>query len=283
MRLDLVNPKLKGTIGCVWDVTPNKRNEALQQERLDAERSRREEAEAERRQQELLIDVTSHELRNPISAVLQCSMLISQDLQQLKTQVEDHVANRKPYLLTQETVSLIDESLDAAESVYECGLSQSRICDDILSLGKLQLDKLQVFPIETDIAKEISKLIGIFSVEVRKLGITLSHSLGPGVQACPKVRMDPVRFGQCCTNIMTNAIKFTATSDVKKIWLEIDISPFSPSDGTCVRPTQEWKSEDAGDDLMVYVSVKDTGPGLTEASLNKLFKRELSIPSGHCH
>ncbi|KAJ9116333.1 hypothetical protein QFC22_004773 [Naganishia vaughanmartiniae] len=273
LRLDLVNPKLKGTIGCVWDVTPNKRNEALQQERLDAERHRREEAEAERRQQELLIDVTSHELRNPISAVLQCSMLISQDLQQLKTQVEDHVANKKPYLLTQETVALIDESLDAAESVYECGLSQSRICDDILSLGKLQLDKLQVFPIDTDIAKEITKLIGIFSVEVRKLGITLSHTLGPGVQACPKVRMDPVRFGQCCTNIMTNAIKFTATSDVKKIWLEIDISPFPPAEGSCIRPTQEWKSEDVGDDLMVYVSVKDTGPGLTEASLNKLFKR----------
>ncbi|KAJ9104138.1 hypothetical protein QFC19_004122 [Naganishia cerealis] len=273
LRLDLVNPKLKGTIGCITDVTPRKRNEALQQERLNAERERREEAEAERRQQELLIDVTSHELRNPISAVLQCSMLISQDLQQLKTQVEEHVANKKPYLLTQETVALIDESLDAAESVYECGLSQSRICDDILSLGKLQLDKLQVFPIESDIAKEIQKLIGIFSVEVRKLGITLSHSLGPGVHACPKVRMDPVRFGQCCTNIMTNAIKFTGSSDVKKIWLDIDISPYAPSDNTCLRPTQQWTSEDAGNDLYIYVSVKDTGPGLTEASLHKLFKR----------
>lgn len=59
VRLDLVNPKLGGTIGCVTDITPRKRDEVLQQERLAVERLRREEAEAERRQQELLIDVTS--------------------------------------------------------------------------------------------------------------------------------------------------------------------------------------------------------------------------------
>jgi hypothetical protein len=59
IRLDLVNPKLGGTIGCVTDITPRKRHEDLQIERLAAERQRREEAEEERRQQELLIDVTS--------------------------------------------------------------------------------------------------------------------------------------------------------------------------------------------------------------------------------
>lgn len=128
-------------------------------------------------------------------------MLISQDLQQLKNQIEQHIADRTPLQLTKETISLVDESLEASESVYECGLSQSRICDDILSLGKLQLDKLQVFPIESDIAKEVQKLISIFSVEVRKLGITLSHTLGQGVQCFPKVKVDPVRFGQCCTNV----------------------------------------------------------------------------------
>ncbi|KAI5449034.1 hypothetical protein NCC49_005647, partial [Naganishia albida] len=273
VRLDLVNPKLGGTIGCVTDITPRKRDEVLQQERLAVERLRREEAEAERRQQELLIDVTSHELRNPISAVLQCSMLISQDLLQLRTQVEDHVKQQLPFLPGQETIGLLNECLDAAESVYECGLSQSRICDDVLSLGKLQLDKLQVFPIESDISKEISKLIGIFSVEMRKLGITLVHNLGSGVQAFPKIRMDPVRFGQCATNLLSNSIKFTATSEIKNIWLDIDISPYAPVDGSCLRPERDWRPEDVQEDLYVYVSVRDTGPGLTEASLHKLFKR----------
>lgn len=80
-------------------------------------------------------------------------MLISQDLLQLRTQVEDHVKQQLPFLPGQETIGLLNECLDAAESVYECGLSQSRICDDVLSLGKLQLDKLQVFPIESDISK----------------------------------------------------------------------------------------------------------------------------------
>lgn len=80
-------------------------------------------------------------------------MLISQDLLQLRTQVEDHIKQQLPLLPGQETVGLLNECLDAAESVYECGLSQSRICDDVLSLGKLQLDKLQVFPIESDISK----------------------------------------------------------------------------------------------------------------------------------
>jgi signal transduction histidine kinase len=71
---------------------------------------------------------------------------------------------------------------------------------------------------------------------------------------------------------MTNAIKFTSTSEIKNIWLDIDISPYPPVDDTCLQPAKEWKVEDIGDDLYIYVSVKDTGPGLTEASLQKLFK-----------
>lgn len=112
---------------------------------------------------------------------------------------------------------------------------------------------------------------------MRKLGITLAHSLGTGVQAFPKIRMDPVRFGQCATNLLSNSIKFTATSEIKNIWLDIDISPYAPVDGSCLRPEREWKAEDVQEDLYVYVSVRDTGPGLTEASLHKLFKSESAV------
>jgi len=55
------------------DVTERQLNEALQRQRIAEAEKRRAEAEEARQQQELLIDITSHEIRNPISSILQIS------------------------------------------------------------------------------------------------------------------------------------------------------------------------------------------------------------------
>jgi len=39
-------------------------------------------------------------------------------------------------------VSLADD-LEALDSIYQCGLAQERISNDVLSLGKMQLDLLR--------------------------------------------------------------------------------------------------------------------------------------------
>ncbi|WVQ95095.1 hypothetical protein IAU59_002189 [Kwoniella sp. CBS 9459] len=73
IRLDRVAPGMKGILGCVVDITERKINEESQRLRMIEADQRRKDAEEAKRQQELLIDITSHEIRNPISSLMQMS------------------------------------------------------------------------------------------------------------------------------------------------------------------------------------------------------------------
>jgi hypothetical protein len=59
LRLDKFNPGLKGILGCVTDITQRKVNEDVQKMQVREAEQRRLEAEEAKRQQELLIDITS--------------------------------------------------------------------------------------------------------------------------------------------------------------------------------------------------------------------------------
>ena len=69
--------KLKSIFGSVTDISSQKFAEDLQKRRM-------EEAMELKRQQENFIDITSHEMRNPLSAILQCADEISATLSELR-------------------------------------------------------------------------------------------------------------------------------------------------------------------------------------------------------
>lgn len=74
---------------------------------------RRQEAEERRRAQELLIDVTSHELRQPVSAILNCASLVRSNLQKLRDDIRVALDTSREYVPKQETIVDIDEDLEA--------------------------------------------------------------------------------------------------------------------------------------------------------------------------
>lgn len=43
---------------------------------------------------------------------------------------------------TKQMLMTLDEDLDALDSIYQCGQTQERISNDVLSLGKIQLDRM---------------------------------------------------------------------------------------------------------------------------------------------
>ncbi|WVR09484.1 hypothetical protein IAU60_006552 [Kwoniella sp. DSM 27419] len=73
LRMNMVSPGLKGILGSVIDITERKQHEDAQRLQMVEADERRKEAEEAKRQQELLIDITSHEIRNPISSSMQIS------------------------------------------------------------------------------------------------------------------------------------------------------------------------------------------------------------------
>ncbi len=122
---------------------------------------------------------------------------------------------------------------------------------------------------------ESSKVLSVFAVEARRLAIDLSIDFGPGVDACGGVVLtDPVRLGQVYNNLISNGLRFTAASDIRKIHIHIDVGTAPPANDTCLMPVPAGDEVvTPGQDLYLYAAVKDTGPGLAPRELEKLFRR----------
>ncbi|BEJ14043.1 hypothetical protein CspHIS471_0312170 [Cutaneotrichosporon sp. HIS471] len=262
-------------IGCTVDITERKLNERMHREQVLEAEERRAAAEEARRQQELLIDITSHEIRNPISSLMQCASLVKSNLLALQEYMRRAVEEDREIRPTDQLLVTMGEDIEALDSIYQCGLTQERISNDVLSLGKIQLGMLQMFDTQTNIRKEAQKLIFVFQNEARMKRLNLSLNIGPGFQrlGVERILTDPVRLGQVVTNLLSNAIRFTSNSPVRRVELRLDLSVDPPPKG-CAMPQPSKEVEvDEDTPLYLYVSVADTGPGLTSAELQVLFQR----------
>lgn len=110
-------------------------------------------------------------------------------------------------------LATMDEDLQALDNIHACGLTQERISNDVLSLGKLSLDKLAMFDVATDVRAEVAKLVSVFHNEAALARVSLSFTVSGNLDAVQgSLMLDPVRFGQIVTNLLSNAIRFTSTS-----------------------------------------------------------------------
>ncbi|KAL5490593.1 hypothetical protein ACEPAI_5427 [Sanghuangporus weigelae] len=260
--------------------------EALARKRAEEAEERRKEADERRRGQELLIDVTSHELRQPVSAILNCSSLVRSNLARHRKELGRACMSNAPFRPTKELLRAMDDDLDALDAIYQCGLAQERIANDVLSLSRIQLQILSIQPVEFELIPEIQRIVSIFRNELKmkriNLNTTFDDSLrGLGVN---RVRSDKSRFGQVITNLLSNAIKFTDTSNDKRdISITVEVSRRAPGpDEPCVPPREPLgiTSEDdrpidghTSTNIFIFVSVRDSGPGLNPDDLALLFKR----------
>jgi CheY-like chemotaxis protein len=213
-----------------------------------------------------------------------CSSLVKTNLWALQEQLQDSFESGQPFQPTQQLLLTMSEDLEALDSIYECGLTQERISNDVLSLGKIQLDMMQLFDADASIAREAHKIVSVFQNEARMKRIELMLDVSPTFEQLGiySVKTDHVRLGQIMTNLLTNAIRFTANSPVRRIQLRVDVGLDPPVEGSCAKPAAGLKTSRAEkthlavrEDTPVYIfiAVRDTGPGLTSHELEQLFQR----------
>jgi signal transduction histidine kinase len=141
------------------------------------------------------------------------------------------------------------------------------------------MDMLSLHDIGMDVRKEARKVLSVFASEAKMKRIELELVFGETMEIAKVagIKTDPVRLGQVITNLISNAIRFTAGSDVRKITVTFEVSFAPPADDTCALPGSIALPADvpAPEDtnLWLFVSVRDTGPGLGPKELALLFQR----------
>ncbi|CAE6413645.1 unnamed protein product [Rhizoctonia solani] len=271
-------PTSLGIVGTLTDISAQKMYEEsklahARESEMNAKR-RAEEADERRRAQELLIDVTSHELRQPVSAILNSAQLIRSNLVDLR----QALVTNEGLMIDPKLVAALEDDIDSLDAVMQCGLAQERIANDVLSLSRIQLEVLAIHPTEFFLADEVQNIVCIFKNETKMKNIQLSVVLGESLTkyGITMVFADKARFAQIVTNLCSNAIRFTdLVQGERRIVITVDVSPSSPSEGSACVPPELSSSAGITESqrLFVYVSVADSGPGVHPDDVALLFKR----------
>jgi signal transduction histidine kinase/CheY-like chemotaxis protein len=123
------------------------------------------------------------------------------------------------------------------------------IINDILDFSKIEAGKLTVENIDFDLEKVLENVSNLISEKATAKGLELIFDIDSRVSTHPKG--DPLRLGQILINFCNNAVKFTEKGEI-----------------VVKARVQE---EDANGQL-VYFAVSDTGIGLTEEQMSRLFQ-----------
>ncbi|TPX65966.1 hypothetical protein SpCBS45565_g04841 [Spizellomyces sp. 'palustris'] len=221
---------------------------ALEAERLDGlrnaeaeQRKRAEEAEENRRHQEMFIDMICHEIRNPLNGVINNADLLRLNLQSRRTlckslwkTAQTH-ADLIPPALAQSTWTQWTQDLEAIDAIEMCTRHQKVITDDVLNLSKLRSERIVLAPIPCSPEQVTMAVIRMFSAEFRRKKVectayrvhghlpdppppntTLLNThyvtpIKPNSQT-RTVLIDPDRLSQVLFNLVSNAIKFGNTN-----------------------------------------------------------------------
>lgn len=122
-----------------------------------------------------------------------------------------------------------------------------RLVNQLLDLQRLDADQVQPAFRPVDLAVFVGDILNAFRPYCDRKGLQLLARLSP----CPQTYVDPEKFDKVLYNLLSNAVKFT------------------PTGGTITVTLDAEDAESQGGVL----SVQDTGIGIREGELAKLFER----------
>jgi len=184
---------LKSVFGSITNISQQKWAEGFQKRKT-------EEAVELKRQQENFIDITSHEMRNPLSAILQCSDEIITSLSDARN-------------LALGDTALFDDNIDAAQTIALCAQHQKRIVDDVLTLSKIDSALLSVAPVDVQPLTVVQRALKMFEGELHTADIQMKFVVTPSFKqlGVEWLRFDPSRVLQGTLSLMGGTMSHETT------------------------------------------------------------------------
>ena len=144
---------------------------------------------------------------------------------------------------------LTPEQAQIAKVIQDCGHSLMAVIGDVLDLAKIESGKLELESRDLNSHRLIEEIRGLFAASTLIKGLSLTVSITPTVPVL--LRGDAVRLRQVLINLIGNAVKFTERGEVT---VAVGATKSGP------------------DRVTLTCVVSDTGPGIPEAYLSRIFE-----------
>jgi len=162
------------------------------------------------------------------------------------------------------TSVISEEAPRYAKRIYERSLLLEKLIDNVFELSRLQTGELEFQFQEVPLLPFLRQLTRKYEPEGASRGIAVlweEPELPPPSSAEIRVVVDSYRFERVFANLIANAIKFTPGEGVVRVWVE-----FRPADEP--------------EDGRAVIHVADSGIGIPEAELPRIFQRHYRGLSG---
>ncbi len=138
--------------------------------------------------------------------------------------------------------------LEYAENIRNASNNLLGIVNDILDFSKIEAGKMEIIPVEYELSSLLNDLVNMIQKRATDKGLELIVNVD---EKLPMILFgDEIRIKQVVTNILTNAVKYTEKGSVT---LSVECS------------------QKSADKITLKFGVKDTGIGIKQEDIQKLF------------
>ena len=146
------------------------------------------------------------------------------------------------------TTELTAEQREYAETVRSSADALLNVINEILDFSKVEAGRMELEVIDFDLRTAVEDVADLLAERAHDKGLELLTLIGPGVPMA--VQGDPGRLRQVLLNLVSNAVKFTEQGEVA-VQVSVD--------------------HEDGDEVLLRLSVTDTGVGITPEHQERLF------------
>jgi len=211
--------EVQGIIGGWIDISERR-------ELIEELQAAKEQADNANRAKSTFLATMSHEIRTPMNAVIGMLELA------LKRADQGHLDR------------------PAIEVAYSSAKDLLELIGDILDIARIESGRLTLSPERANLRQLVESVVRVFDGLARQKSLSLLLDLDSGINT--DVLIDPLRFKQILSNLISNAIKFTEQGQVK-----IALQTLIEND------TQQ---------LQLKVVIQDSGVGISKQDQERLFE-----------